>query len=39
MNASSYHQTRLPPDPRRRVLWTTLWRFYLADLLTRAIAC
>jgi SAM-dependent methyltransferase len=30
MNASSYHQTRLPPDPRRRVLWATLWRFYFS---------
>ena len=33
MNASGYHQTRLPPDPRRRILWDTLWRFYFSRLI------
>jgi SAM-dependent methyltransferase len=33
MNGSAYHQTRLPPDPRRRVLWAALWRFYFSRLI------
>lgn len=32
MNTSAYHETRLAPDPRRSVLWNSLWRFYFSKL-------
>jgi SAM-dependent methyltransferase len=33
MSSSVYHETRLTPDPRRDVLWQSLWRFYFSRLI------
>jgi SAM-dependent methyltransferase len=30
MIADGYHQTRLPFDPRREVLWRALWKYYFS---------
>lgn len=34
VNGNTYHATRLAPDPRRDVLWHSLWRFYFSKLIT-----
>jgi SAM-dependent methyltransferase len=31
-----YHQTRLTSDPRRDVLWKSLWRFYFSKLISQS---
>ena len=35
VSASVYHETRLTPDPRRDLLWESLWRFYFSRLIGR----
>lgn len=32
--SGSYHASRLPADPRRDVLWQTLWRYYFSKLIS-----
>ena len=32
---SEYHQTRLDFDPKRDVVWRSLWRFYFCKLISR----
>jgi SAM-dependent methyltransferase len=34
MNDGIYHATRLAPDPRRDVLWQSLWRYYFSKWIT-----
>jgi SAM-dependent methyltransferase len=33
MSASLYHETRFAPDPRRSVLWESLWRYHFSGLI------
>jgi SAM-dependent methyltransferase len=34
MSDGIYHATRLAPDPRRDVLWQSLWRYYFSKWIT-----
>lgn len=34
VNGNTYHATRLALDPRRDVLWHSLWRFHFSKLIT-----